>query len=365
MAILAAVYHLTHYKYDRPVVLGPQIIRLQPAPHSRTKVLSHSLKVEPANHFVNVQQDPYGNFLARFVFPEPVHGAEDRGRSRRRHDGLQPVRLLRRAVGARPGRSTIPRTSATTSRSTARRSRPGRCCRHSSPRSTGRTTQHGQFRRRAQRAACSARSATSSAWRPACMTPEETLARGKGSCRDSSWLLVQALRNLGIAARFVSGYLIQLKPDLVALDGPPGTARRLHRPACLVRGLSAGRRLDRARPDLRPADRRKPCAAGRDAALPQRRADLGHGDASPMSSSPSTCASTASPSIRASPSRSPTRSWAGARRARRGGRRRAAGRGRPPDHGRRADLRVDRRFRRRASGTPPPSARPSARRPTR
>src|SRR5690606_33757790 len=72
MSIKAAIYHLTHYKYDRPVILQPQIIRLQPAPQSKTKVLSHSLRVTPAKHFVNLQQDPYGNYLSRFVFPDPV-----------------------------------------------------------------------------------------------------------------------------------------------------------------------------------------------------------------------------------------------------------------------------------------------------
>ena len=72
MSIKAAIYHLTHYKYDRPVILAPQIIRLQPAPQSKTKVLSHSLRVSPPGHFVNVQPDPYGNYLSRHVFPDPV-----------------------------------------------------------------------------------------------------------------------------------------------------------------------------------------------------------------------------------------------------------------------------------------------------
>ncbi|MDF3155061.1 transglutaminase family protein [Mesorhizobium sp. XAP10] len=222
MAILAAVYHLTHYKYDRPVVLGPQIIRLQPAPHSRTKVLSHSLKVEPANHFVNLQQDPYGNFLARFVFPEPVtelkievdlvadmtvynpfdffvEPSAEAFPFEYPEEIRDDLAIYRTPEPAGPLLSALLKTM---------------------DRSAANTVNFlVDLNARLQREiAYIVRMETG------VFSPEETLAAKKGSCRDSSWLLVQILRNLGIAARFVSGYLVQLKPDLVALDGPAGTA---------------------------------------------------------------------------------------------------------------------------------------------
>ncbi|WP_192254919.1 transglutaminase family protein [Mesorhizobium silamurunense] len=222
MAILAAVHHLTHYKYDRPVVLGPQVIRLQPAPHSRTKVLSHSLKVEPKNHFVNLQQDPYGNFLARFVFPEPVSELKIEVDLVADMTVYNPFDFF-----VEPAAESFPFEYPEEIRDdlaiyrTPEPAGPllsaflGTIDR--SPRNT--VDFLVDLNARLQREiAYIVRMETG------VYSPEETLAAAKGSCRDSSWLLVQILRNLGIAARFVSGYLIQLKPDLISLDGPPGTA---------------------------------------------------------------------------------------------------------------------------------------------
>jgi uncharacterized protein (DUF2126 family)/transglutaminase-like putative cysteine protease len=221
MSIKAAVYHLTHYRYDRPVILQPQIIRLHPAPHSRTKVLSHSLRVTPDKHFFNLQQDPYGNFLARFVFPEPVHElkievdlvadmtvynpfdffVEESAENwpfDYPHELRDDLSIYRVPEPAGPlltaFLASIPRERTNTV-----------------------TFVTGLNARLQNQIAYIVR------LEPGVYEPEETLAQAKGSCRDSAWLLVQILRHLGLAARFVSGYLIQLRPDLEALDGPSGT----------------------------------------------------------------------------------------------------------------------------------------------
>ncbi|MDS9467846.1 transglutaminase family protein [Paracoccus sp. MBLB3053] len=221
MSIKASIYHLTHYKYDTPVILGPQIIRLRPAPYSRTRVISHALKVSPGGHFVNHQLDPFGNWLARFVFPEPVRELKIEvdlvadmtvynpfdfftEESAEEWPFDYPEDLIDELVIYRKPEPAGPKLQKLLD---------------SIPRDRRRTTDFIVW----LNSRISELVNYTIRLEPGVQTPEETLALASGSCRDSSWLLVQVLRNLGFAARFVSGYLIQLKPDLEALDGPSGT----------------------------------------------------------------------------------------------------------------------------------------------
>jgi uncharacterized protein (DUF2126 family)/transglutaminase-like putative cysteine protease len=223
MSILASLHHVTRYQYDRPVGLGPQVIRLRPAPHCRTRVVSYSLKATPAEHFLNWQQDPNGNWLARLLFPEKIREltitvdlVADMAVINPFDFFVEPfaetfpfaypadyAEELAPYLDAEPAGprlsvflASLPRDPRNTvDFLVALNQRLQREIRYLIRMETG------------------------------VQTPEDTLAAASGSCRDSAWLLVQVLRHLGLAARFVSGYLIQLRPDLEPLDGPAGAAQ--------------------------------------------------------------------------------------------------------------------------------------------
>ena len=220
MSIEVALHHRTEYRYDRLISLGPQVVRLRPAPHARTPILSYSLTVEPKPHFLNWQQDPQGNYLARLVFPEKTRPPDRHRRSRRRHGGDQSVRLLPRAGAEKFPFAYDP--------ALANELAPFRVTMPAGPL----LRQYlAQIDRTAERTidflvALNGRLQRDIRYivrlEPGVQTPEETLDRGEGSCRDTAWLLVQILRHLGFAARFVSGYLIQLVADVKPLEGPAG-----------------------------------------------------------------------------------------------------------------------------------------------
>lgn len=221
MSITASISHLTHYRYDRPVSLGPQIIRLRPAPHSRTRVISHSLTVTPEKHFVNHQQDPYGNWLARFVFPEPVREFKIEVDLVADMSVYNPFDFfVEEAAESWPFHYADDlKSDLKMYRRPEKNGQAFKDYMRDVPKAAERTIDF--------LVALNTKVATDIDYvirmEPGVQTADETLTKGRGSCRDSSWLLIQMLRSLGFAARFVSGYLIQLKPDLKALDGPSGT----------------------------------------------------------------------------------------------------------------------------------------------
>ncbi|MDJ0786875.1 MAG: transglutaminase family protein [Myxococcota bacterium] len=220
MAIRVALNHRTLYRYDRPVTLSPQVVRLRPAPHCRTPVTSYSLRIEPEPHFLNWQQDPQSNWLARLVFPDPVRSFGFTVDLTAELSVINPFDFFLEESAERipfsydpwlekelaPFLETLPvgPRLAAWLETVDRSEKPTADFLVSL---NQRLSDEIQYLIRME---------------PGVQSCEETLERGSGSCRDTSWLLVQVLRHLGLAARFVSGYLIQLKPDVKALDGPSG-----------------------------------------------------------------------------------------------------------------------------------------------
>ncbi len=221
MPLHVALTHRTSYHYDRLIALGPQTIRLRPAPQARTAILSYELTVEPKPHFINWMQDPQGNHLARVVFPEKVDRFE------------VTVDLVADMVTVNPFDFFLEPEAETwpfiydpvleQELAPFRKTEtPGPHADGPARRDPARGTTHGRQAGRPKHADPEARSPTSSAWNPACSRQRKRWQGATGSCRDSAWLLVQVLRHLGMAARFVSGYLIQLVADVKPLEGPEG-----------------------------------------------------------------------------------------------------------------------------------------------
>jgi uncharacterized protein (DUF2126 family)/transglutaminase-like putative cysteine protease len=225
VAIHVALSHITSYRYDRLVGLGPQLIRLRPAPHCRTPILSYSLKVTPSQHFMNWQQDPFANYQARVVVPDRTRDftvtvglvaemavynpfdffleptAEDFPFRYEAHlaEELAPYLVKDAATSASPAFRNYLKSVDTKKCQTT----------NFVVRLNQQLQSDVSYLIRLE---------------PGVQTPEQTLTLAAGSCRDSAWLLVQLLRHLGLAARFVSGYLLQLKADVKSLDGPSGAS---------------------------------------------------------------------------------------------------------------------------------------------
>ncbi|PKH03707.1 IMP dehydrogenase [Psychromonas sp. MB-3u-54] len=220
MSVRVAINHVTEYHFDRAVSLTAHTIRLRPAAHSRTPIKAYSLKVSPENHFINWQQDPFGNFLARLVFPEKSDYLrveveviadmtvinpfdfflEESVESfpfkydRSLKKDLKPyLEIVDRGQLIRDWVDSVPKKSLATNDFLVYLNQ--------------RLEKEINYNIRMEQGVQSS---------------DTTLQLGRGSCRDSAWLLVQILRHIGLAARFVSGYLIQLVADVKALDGPSG-----------------------------------------------------------------------------------------------------------------------------------------------
>ncbi len=220
MTLRVAVEHRTSYAFDRHVAASPHTIRLRPAPHTRTPILGYSLVVEPAGHFLNWQQDPYGNFAARVVFPDPIDRLEVTVEVVADLTPINPFDFF-----LEPDAETFPLdyddALLVDLAPYLRTADDGPLLDELVAGIDRGETKTLDFLV-ALNQSIRDRVDYEIRLEPGVFTPDETLARASGSCRDSAWLLAQVLRRVGLASRFVSGYLVQLQPDVEAIEGPTG-----------------------------------------------------------------------------------------------------------------------------------------------
>ena len=221
MGLQIAIRHRTKYTYEQAVKLWPQVIRLRPAPHSRTKILGYSLNIKPENHFINWMQDPFGNYQARVVFEEMTK------------EFSIEVEVLAEMVTINPFDFFVAEYAEkfpfTYEAALIKELQPYLEIMESGLLLREHFKQCQKFKNQNivdflvainqyvyQQLNYTIRLETG------VQSCEETLDKKLGSCRDFAWVLVQLLRHFGLAARFVSGYLVQLKSDVKSIDGPSG-----------------------------------------------------------------------------------------------------------------------------------------------
>ncbi|MDX1529471.1 MAG: transglutaminase family protein, partial [Gammaproteobacteria bacterium] len=220
MAIRVALNHKTEYRFDRPINVFPHVVRLRPSPHCRTPIHAYSLKTHPKDHFINWQQDPFGNYLARFVFSKKTRSLSFEVDVVAEMTVINPFDFFLEEEAEKFPWNYEPGLASDLAPYLEIEERGPLLMKWL--KDVDRTSRPTvdflvAINQRLQRDV-----AYTVRMEPGVQTCEDTLSRKIGSCRDSSWLLVQILRHLGFAARFVSGYLVQLTADVKSLDGPSG-----------------------------------------------------------------------------------------------------------------------------------------------
>ncbi|MDD9973959.1 MAG: transglutaminase family protein, partial [Candidatus Poribacteria bacterium] len=220
MSIRVGINHKSLYRYDRLVGLSPHIFRLRPAIHCRTPIEAYSLKIEPEEHFINWQQDPFGNYQARVVFLQPTHALSVEVDLIADMTVINPFDFFLEASAEHYPFSYEAQLKQELT--------PFLEVKEDGPLLTAWLANISRTKKKFNDFLVDINRSLSEhikytiRMEPGVQSCEETLEKQIGSCRDTGWLLVQILRHLGLAARFVSGYLVQLVADQKPVTGPAG-----------------------------------------------------------------------------------------------------------------------------------------------